>query len=84
MSDMGTLRVRFQGVGADVDERAKRGQEKQKERKLRRQRWKMALEEIFQNARAFLLCTTLPFPIRRVQAEVVVTELKWMLLLFSI
>ena len=49
-----TLRVRFQGLGADVDENAERGRERRKERRLRRQRRKMAEQEDFQRARAFL------------------------------
>ena len=50
-----TLRVRFQGLGADVDEKAKRGQERRKERKLRRRRRKMDQRDLFGQARAFLV-----------------------------
>lgn len=49
-----TLSVSFQGLGEDVDEKARRGQERRKERKLQRQRRRMAQDEIFRDSRAFL------------------------------
>ena len=51
---MSTLRVRFQGLGVDVDEKAKLGQERRKERKLRRRQRKLAQHHNFGHARAFL------------------------------